>query len=121
MKGIKKNIIPTLALLLFIIIMNSGVFLKRSFNSKDNVLEYIERIKFDVKDDKWIEAQDDFHNLQKAWDLVEKRVQFSVERNEMNLIDFNLARMGGAFSVHDKSFIIIELNELMEHWRELEK
>lgn len=51
----------------------------------------------------------------------EKRVQFSVERDEMILIDTNISRIEGALSERDKSFIIIELSEMQNHWNELEK
>jgi hypothetical protein len=121
MKRIKKYILPTFALLIFIMIMNSGGVLKRSFSNKDDVLLYIKAIKLDVENGKWKQAQADFNELKSAWGIVEKRVQFSVERSEMNMIDANLARIGGAISIHDKDFVIIEINEVLEHWEELER
>lgn len=60
-------------------------------------------------------------SLKTAWKIVKRRVQFSVERDEVNLIDTNIARIEGALMLHDKPFIIIELSEMKDHWNELEK
>lgn len=121
MKKIRPYIIPVMMLLLFIAIMNSGELLKRPFSSKDDVLKYIEIMRKDVTNAKWKQATSDLNKLKTAWKIVEKRVQFSVERDEMNLIDTNISRIEGALSVNDKSFIIIELKELAGHWNELEE
>jgi hypothetical protein len=44
-----------------------------------------------------------------------------VERNDINAIDDNIARIEGSVSVHDKSSAVIELSEITEHFDELEK
>lgn len=121
MKKVRRYIIPTLVLILFIAIMTSGGFLKRSFSNIDDVNGSIEVLKKDVINENWKQAEIDFKKLKVAWRKVEKRVQFSVERDEMNMIDTNIARIGGALSVRDKSSSVIELSEITNHWNELEK
>lgn len=121
MKKFNQYIIPTIILLLFVAIMNSGELFKKSFSSNDDVQKYIETMKKDIKNEKWQQSEIDLEKLKTAWKIVEKRVQFSVERNEMVLIDTNISRIEGAISVHDKSFIIIELEEILGHWNELEE
>lgn len=121
MKKIKKYIIPAVVLILFTVIMTSGGFLKRPFSKTDDVSGCIEILKKDVMNENWKQAENDLEQLKIAWRTVGKRVQFSVERDEMNLINSNIARIEGALSVRDKSFIIIELSEIKEHWNELEK
>jgi hypothetical protein len=121
MKKLKQSIIPAIVLLLFAAIMNSGEFLKKPFGSNDDVERCIQAVKSDVKSEKWQQASVDLKKLKTAWKIVEKRVQFSVERDEMILIDTNISRIEGAISVHDKSSSIIELEELLGHWNELEE
>ena len=121
MKEIKFYIIPVLTLIVFTAIMTTGGILKRPFSKTDNVMGCMENLKKDTADEKWEQADKDLKNLKTAWNIVKKRVQFSVERDEMNLIDTNIAKIEGALTIHDKSFIIIELSEMKGHWNELEK
>jgi hypothetical protein len=121
MKKIKRYIIPILTLILFTIAMNSGGILKKSFSSTDNVPESIENLKKAVLMENWSYAGSDFKKLKTAWLIVERRVQFSMELDELNTIDTNLARIEGALTVKDKASIIIELSEVVKHWNRLEK
>lgn len=121
MKKFKAYIIPVLTILLFIAIMTTGGLLKKPFSSKDDVISYIEIMRKDINEEKWDKAGKDLSNIKTAWEIVKKRVQFSVERDEMILIDTNISRIEGALSERDKSFIIIELSEMQNHWNELEK
>lgn len=121
MKKLKFYIIPVMTLILFTAIMTTGGPLKRSFGKNDNVMKYIDNLMSDVKSEKWQQAESDIKYLKRAWEIVKKRVQFSVEKDEMNLIDMNIAKMEGALTIHDKSFFIIELSEMKGHWNELEK
>jgi hypothetical protein len=121
MKKIKRYIIPVSTLVIFIVIMTSGGLLKKSFNSKDNVLRSIEELKTDVLKENWLQAETDIKKLKTAWLTIEKRVQFSMELDELNTIDTNIARIEGALLVKDKSYAIIELSEMVKHWNKLEK
>ncbi|WP_055669016.1 DUF4363 family protein [Desnuesiella massiliensis] len=121
MKKIKKYVIPITVLILFVAIMKSGGFLKKPFSDKDDVLASIEALKKDIIDENWEQAEIDFEKLKTSWKIVEKRIQFSVERDEMHLIDISIARIEGALLIHDRSFAIMELSEIMEHWDSLEK
>lgn len=107
--------------MLFVAVMTTGGLLKKPFGKNDDVMQAMETIKTDVTNEKWERTEGDLNNLKTAWKVVKKRIQFSVERDEMNLIDTNIARVEGALKVHDKSFIIIELSEMKDHWNELEK
>ncbi len=121
MKKTVSYIVPILVLILFITIMTSGGILKKPFGKSDDVASCIETLKKDVINEDWEQAKTDVQHLKAAWKTVEKRVQFSVERDEMNIIDINIARIEGAISIGDKSSAIIELSEIMEHWNALEK
>lgn len=121
MDKIKRYSIPIITLLIFIAVMNSGEILKKPLSSKDDVQKCIKTMKDDVKKNKWQQAKSDLSQLKYAWKTVEKRIQFAVERDEMIMIDTNISRIDGAVSIHDKSYTIIELEELLGHWNELEE
>lgn len=121
MKKIKGYIIPILTILLFVAVMTTGGLLKKPFRHNDDVVTNIEIMRKDINEEKWDKARRDLENIKTSWEIVKKRVQFSVERDEMILIDTNISRIEGALPVQDKSFISIELSEMKNHWDELEK
>lgn len=121
MKKVKMYIIALMILLLFVGIMKSGGILKKPFSKSDDVLSYIEALKKDVASENWKQAEIDVIQVKSAWSIVEKRVQFSVERNDMNEIDISISRIEGALLARDKTSAFIELSQIIRHWNELEK
>lgn len=121
MKKVKRYTLPIIALLLFILIMNSGEILKRSYTKNDDVQKYISIMKNNIIGEKWQKATATLNLLKNAWKIVGKRIQFSVERDEMTMIDTNISQIQGSLIIHDKSSAIIELQELLGHWNELEE
>ena len=121
MKKIKSYIVPAIAILIFIAIMTTGGVLKKPFGKRDDVNKYIVTLKKDVMKEEWDKADRDLKQLEAAWRIVEKRVQFSVDRDEMLAIDTSIARIEGAVLVHDKNLAITEISEAEEHWEDLEK
>ncbi|MDP4126969.1 MAG: DUF4363 family protein [Bacillota bacterium] len=111
--------IPIVTLVLFVIVMLSGEILKQPLGNDDNVLKSIETIIQDVDHENWEAAYQDTDNLKKVWNKVINRVQFSSERDEINALSMNIARVRGAIQAKDKSIVLTELNEASEHWREL--
>ncbi|GAA0178699.1 DUF4363 family protein [Clostridium sediminicola] len=119
MKIIKQFLIPSLILILFVLAMNSGQILKRSFNNKDDVNMALDNIENDLKNEQWQQAQDNLQNLNIAWVKVLKRIQFSVEKDEVDKINVNISRIQGAIIARDKTAAIIELSEMKGHWDNL--
>lgn len=119
MEKIIKRIIPIVVLAIFVAVMTSGGLLKRPFGRSDNVSEYALSLKKDVLNENWNQADTDLSKLKHAWDTVEKRVQFSVERSELTIIEICISHIDGAMLTHDKTAILIELSEIMEHFDEL--
>jgi hypothetical protein len=111
--------IPIAALAIFVCIMISGSFLKKPFGKNDNVAQTIEIIIEDVSNEAWDEVVVEVDELDRAWKKVKKRIQFSEERDEINFITSNIARLRGAVSAKDKSDALIELNDAYNHWIEL--
>lgn len=121
MKKIKMYIFPIIVLILFIAIMNSGGIIKKPFTKRDDVYRCVLTLQNDVLNENWDKADVSLNELKAAWNLVRKRVQFSVERTDINTINDNISRIQGSLLIHDKSSAIIELSEITEHWDELER
>lgn len=113
--------IPIVTLVLFLVIMLSGDFLKQSLGGDDNIPQAIETIMQDVNQGDWEAAKQNTDHLNDVWDRIVTRVQFSSERDEINDFSMNVARVKGAVQAKDKSIVLTELSEAYEHWRGLGK
>ena len=113
--------IPIATLLLFICIMLSGSFLKKPFGKKDDLEQILKETIVDVKNEAWDEVRDEVDKLDKSWNKVLDRIQFSQERDEINSLSTNIARLRGAALAEDKAGSLIELYDAYNHWKELGK
>jgi predicted Mrr-cat superfamily restriction endonuclease len=114
-------LVPAIVIAFFIAIMNAGAYLKAPWREDDNVPKYFQMVEADVKTEQWSAAKDDLDKLEKAWKIVIRRVQFDVERDELNRLSANLARLEGSIEAEDKGSALAELAEAREHWEELEQ
>ena len=85
------KIIPALTLAIFILLMNSGTFLKNLSGPTDHVLKYFSLLQASIHRDQWPEAADYLKKMQSAWRKVVPRIQFNEERDEINNFQHNLA------------------------------
>lgn len=106
-------------LIAFVAIMNSGDYLRKPFSSHDNVALCVNNMEKHILNENWEEVNNDYKELKKAWGIVVKRIQFSVEKDEINYIKINMARLGAYIKVEDKAEALAELYELEEHWNNL--
>lgn len=113
--------LPIVTLCLFVFIMLSSTFFKKPRSDYDNVPKYIETTTKAIISENWSEAETNFTTLNSAWKIVLKRVQFSSERDEINSLNVNLARLKASILNHDKNSALLELSEAKEHWRDLGK
>lgn len=113
--------IPIAALSFFILIMLSGNFLKKPLGKDDNIPEAIQIVMNNVNEERWEEAANNTDRLSRVWKKIVNRVQFSSERDEINSLTMNIARLRGAIMAKDKAGSFSELEEAREHWRELGK
>lgn len=113
--------IPIVTLVFFVMVMLSGDLLKQPLGGDDNIPQSIETLVQDVNHENWEAAKQDTDNLNRVWDKVVNRVQFSSERDEINAFSSNIARLRGAIQAKDKSIGLTELSEAYEHWKELGK
>ncbi len=113
--------IPILTIAIFILVMLSGNFLKRPLGKDDNIPEAIQLIINDIQSESWEEAEKKADELSILWNKIVNRVQFSSERDEINALNVNIARLHGTIWAKDKPGSLAELCEAFEHWHELGK
>lgn len=119
MRKILLYTVPTLTLILFVIVMNSGYFLKKSFGDDDNVHEKVQQLEQHVKNSNWMEAEKDIDKIEIAWNKVVHRIQFSVEKEYMLEINGALSRIKGGVEAKDKEAILEEIYFYYELWDRL--
>lgn len=119
MRSLLVKAIPILTIVLFISIMLSGNFLKRSIGNEPGIPDSINAVINEVTNGNWPEASKKTLALSNLWDKVVSRVQYSSERDEINAFGVNLARLKGAIAAKDKAGSLQELLEAYEHWLEL--
>lgn len=113
------KVIPSLVLLLFILLMNSGNYLKKPLGLTDNVPKILDQIQRDLEHQEWSIAHVHIRTVESAWKEVVHRIQFSEERDEINNFQHSLARLKGFVKAHHKAGSMAELEELKETWDNL--
>lgn len=112
---------PIAILTIFILIMLSGPFFKKSRGDWDNVPKHMDIITKAVTSDNWTLAEQNTSELETAWKAVVKRVQFSSERDEINALSVSIARLKASITAKDKTSALMELGETAQHWDDLGK
>lgn len=119
MKKFFSYLIPISLLICFIIIMNSGDYLKKPQGVNDDFEMYASYLEHDLQTLSWDKAEEDFELFYNAWNIIIPRIQFSVEKEEINKINVNLARLESFIISKNTDFARAELNEIKEHWKNL--
>ena len=114
-----KYLVPVSLLALFVIVMLSGKYLKQPRNSSDDMMAFVYSAIDNCKSENWDQVQNDTDNIKKAWEKIQRRIQFSVERGQLYDMEINIARIHGAAKARDKNNLMIELTEIIENWNEL--
>ncbi|KAA9012229.1 DUF4363 family protein [Niallia endozanthoxylica] len=115
------RIIPFLLIGIFVLIMHSAVFLKQPFSKEDDVVRYLNAASENIQSENWEEASKNLAKVNKAFETVVKRIQFSVERNEVNMFDQTIEKTKGFVTVKEKAGAMAELSEAQHVWDQLEK
>lgn len=119
MKKIGAIILPIFLLIGFVLIMNGGDYLKKPRTSEDNFVLYANLLKEDLKQLNQEASAKNLEKLSTAWKKIIPRIQYSVEKDEINAINVNIARLQGYISIQNYNLAIIELYEIEEHWHNL--
>jgi multidrug efflux pump subunit AcrB len=65
-------------------------------------------------------AAAELSQVQAAWRKTIPKIQYSVERNELDSLDISLARLNGALQAKSRDAALVEIAEAERHWTELE-
>lgn len=121
MKSLKYYAFVVLLFALFIFIMNGGDLFKKPLGSGDDFMLYMNQLEYNISVDEWQTASATYEKLHRAWKKIVPRIQYSVEKDEINAIDVNLARLKSCITSQDKTLALLELNEAREHWHDLNR
>lgn len=116
MKKIFSFIVPGSVLILFLLIMNSGDFLKQSFSEKDDVKKYINELENDLTNDNWYDAKEKMDKLDRAWEIVENRIQFSVEKDKLEEFETTIYNLKSRIDIKDKKEALAQLDMVKYRW-----
>lgn len=105
----------------FMLLMQGGNYLKSPFGENDDVNAGMRTLSHHIAGQDWQQAADSFQYLDSAWRTVVPRIQFSVEKDEINAINVNLARLKAYIQFQDQKNSAAELSEAREHWMNLNK
>lgn len=121
MKSLKYYAFVVLLFAVFIFIMNGGDLFKKPLGSEDNFMLYMNRLEDNISITEWQTASVNYEKLLRAWKKIIPRIQYSVEKDEINAIEVNLARLKSCITSQDKALALLELNEAREHWHDLNR
>ena len=119
MKKFISFAIPIVTLTIFLLIMLGGTYLKKPHKPSEDVIAFVNISIEHTKVENWDKLHKDIANIDSAWKKIIPRIQFSVETDEISGINLNIARLRGSIDSEDKSSTLIELNEIVENWKEL--
>ncbi|MDQ0268324.1 DUF4363 family protein [Cytobacillus purgationiresistens] len=115
------KVVPLLILAIFIMTMKSGDFLKKSFTDEDDVMQYVELVNQSIDDGDWATADKNIKDTKDAFLIVQKRIQFSVEKSELNRMGAAIYRAIGYVDEQDAAGAKAELQEIRFTWDGLGK
>jgi len=121
MRKIAYYLCVTFLLTFCVLIMNGGDYLKKQHSQTDDVVLHFDRLGSNLKSEDWDKAAADYQNLKTAWQQITPRIQYSVEKDEMNAINVNLARIGAYIDLQEDDDAFAELSEAREHWNNLNR
>lgn len=121
MKKFITYFIPIVTLTIFVLIMLSGNYFEKPRNPSEDVIAFVELSIKHAKVEKWDTLSQDVVSIDYAWKKIIPRIQYSVETDEIQNINLNIARLRGSIASEDKASALIELNEIVENWDELTK
>lgn len=114
-KKIIRYAIPIVALVVFIIIMQGGIYKLGSQDNKNKVYHYKSLLAQNIEDEQWTKAAADLDELEVRWNKLIPRLEYHAEMSAITGIDMSLGRIKGFIAAHDKGGALAELGEINKH------
>ncbi len=109
-------ILPGLVLLFFVLVMNGeklyGFFIpfEQSFSS------HALRLENDLQSQSWEAAAEDLRQLRASWQKARRHLQLAVERNKIEELDENMARLEALIRMREAPGALAELLAAENNW-----
>lgn len=110
---------PFILLIIFIFIMEGGIYFLCPKSTKEAIPQYMQQVESDLQAERWDAARQDLQHLDIAWKKVVPIIQFHAEMDAIDSIKSDLARLNGSIEAQDLGLALSELNEMAEHWENL--
>ncbi len=102
-----------------LLVMNADSYLSTGRTDTENVVLHLSALKTSLA--QWESAHQHYQALDTAWQIIKPRIQFSVEKDQMDAIDSGLARLAAYIRWQDKVGAAVELSEIESHWDNLRR
>lgn len=112
-------LIPALVLTLFAAVLLSPQFLKEPLGPNDDVAAQITTLENDISREDWTHAQADLKTLDNTWQRIVPRIQFGLDRENIDKIDTGIAQLRGAIAARDKGEALVSLNAVKKFWQDI--
>lgn len=110
-----RYMIPLLVLVVFVVIMQGGIYKLGSQDNKNKVYHYKSLLASNIEAEKWTNASADFDELEVRWNKLIPRLEYHAEMNAITGIDVSLGRLKGFIAAHDKGGALAELGEINKY------
>ncbi|HEX6972724.1 MAG TPA: hypothetical protein VF234_10945 [Limnochordia bacterium] len=119
LRRIAAYAVPVVILAGFLAVMISDEWLRGPFSADDDVQAKLERLQQAVIAGDWEGAAREHVALEASLRRVIGRVQFSIERDQINRLRLEIAGLGGAIAARDSAAALVELSEAAAVWQGL--
>ncbi len=114
-------LLPILVLIFFALIMNSTSFFQKSFRNDDHFSTYVVELEEMIQIQDWEAAQSSLSKMHTAWKQISPRLQLAAEKDKLEELDENLARLSALVSCQDQSSALSELYAAANNWRNISR
>jgi len=105
-----------------LLILGTSIWVMTMEPTKQQNRQFIEGTKLieeQVIRAQWDEAESELRTLEKVYSAARPRIQFSMERNEMNDVEVSLTRLHSYLVAADSTGALVSTEEARYHWANL--
>lgn len=119
----KNGVIKVTAYAIPIIILALAIFImtmQPTRMEKQQFAHHIQGMETHIKAEEWDNALNELQGLEEVFYQVRPRIQFSLERGEINDIELSFARIKGYLKAKDEAGALVSTLEARLHWLHLD-
>lgn len=119
MKRTAAYLIPTLTIIIFVAVMQGGIYYFTPKELKNSLPRQVQQIENDILSSHWDNAGKDQNKLHQTWEKLIPLIEYHAEKDAIDGIIKSLGRLDGAIKARDRGDALAELGEITEHWDNL--